>query len=134
LLGAVAALPLALLPVDVASANNGGGGGSGAAITIQKTAQYLNAGSQVIVGLDIRCMGGSGSVGVNLSQAPPETPYPVTGGGGTNTVVCDGKTHSVGVSFTGFGYDVGKAYAQAGVMVGLNAAASTSRTIKIVAA
>ena len=49
-----------------------------------------------------------------MTQAPPETGSPVTVGvGGNPFVVCDGQTHSVGVTIIGAGFDTGWATAKA---------------------
>ena len=105
-----AALSVGLLP-GVAKAN--GGGGSPNQVTIQPQAQYILAGQTIDVGLYVKCQGGSGEVVVNVTQSPPQTPYPVAAGSGPQTVVCDGHTHSVAVTVAGFGFDAGKAWATA---------------------
>jgi hypothetical protein len=112
LLGAVAvALPLGL---SAAHATGGGGGGTPAnQVTIQPYADYDFVGTQIDVGLSVRCTGGSGTVIVNVSQTPPQTPYPVGTGSGPQLVVCDGNSHAVGVTITGFGFDAGRAKATA---------------------
>jgi hypothetical protein len=69
------------------------------------------------VGLQVRCYGGDGVATVQVTQTPPETPYPVTFGSSGQPVVCDGQTHSVGVSVVGAGYDAGKALAKATLVV-----------------
>ena len=109
LLGVVAA---ALVVPTVAKAT-GGGGTPANQVTIQQYVDYDFAGTQLDVGLYVRCTGGSGSVIVNVSQSPPQTPYPVGAGSGPQFVVCDGNTHAVGVTITGFGFDAGTAKATA---------------------
>jgi hypothetical protein len=104
------ALSVGLLP-GVAEAN--GGGGTQNQVTIQPQASYILAGSVLSVGLDVKCQGGSGDVVVNVTQSPPETPYPVAAGSGPQVVVCDGQTHTVAVTITGFGFDAGTAWATA---------------------
>jgi hypothetical protein len=113
LLGAVAVvLPLGVLG-GVAKATGGGGGAGSNQVTIDQYAHYTTQ-NLLQVGLNVRCQGGvQGLVAVQVDQYPPETPFPVSFGSGTQPVVCDGKTHSVGVSYTGFGYDAGKAKATA---------------------
>jgi hypothetical protein len=84
-------------------------------VYIQQYADYDFVGTNLDVGLYVRCTGGSGSVVVNVKQSPPETPYPVGLGSGPQLVVCDNHTHSVGVTIDGFGFDAGKAWATATV-------------------
>ena len=67
--------------------------------------------------MQVRCYGGNGVVTVQVDQYPPETPYPMTFGSSGQPVVCDGQTHSVGVSVVGEGYDAGKAIATATLVV-----------------
>ena len=115
LLGMVAvALPLGLLS-PVAKAWDGGGATN--QVTIQQYADYDAAGFVLDVGLYVRCKkatgGLNGFVQVKVDQYPPETPALVTFGSGANSVVCDGNTHSVGVTITGEGYDAGRAKATA---------------------
>jgi hypothetical protein len=109
-LGAIAiALPLGL------SAAHATGGGSDAknTISIDQYADYDFEGSQVDVKLYVKCSGTS-VVDVTLKQTQPETGSPVVIGIGSNPlVVCDGQTHSVGVTVTGVGYDTGWATATA---------------------
>ena len=68
---------------------------------IQPDASYNLAGAVIDVGLDVKCQGGSGDVVVNVTQSPPETPYPMAAGSGPQIVVCDGQMHSVAVTVTG---------------------------------
>lgn len=129
-------LPIGLLP-GVAKANDGGGGGGGGGsqnqVTIQPQAEYSLVGTMINVGLYVKCQGGSGDVVVNLTQSPPQTPYPVATGSGPQIVVCDGHTHSVAVSVTGFGFDAGTASATADLMNGSQTVvAHAQRSIDIV--
>jgi hypothetical protein len=84
------------------------------------------------VGLYVRCTGGSGSVIVNVSQSPPQTPYPVGVGSGPQIVVCDGRTHRVGVTITGFGFDAGRAWATADLTTASGGSAHAQRYVTIV--
>jgi len=85
----------------------------GPQVTIQPQASYILADSVINVGLDVKCQGGSGNVVVDVTQSPPETPQPVAAGSGPQIVVCDGHTHTVAVTVTGFGFDAGTAWATA---------------------
>jgi hypothetical protein len=106
---------------------------SGPQVTIQPQASYVLAGAVLDVGLYVKCQGGSGDVVVNVTQSPPETPYPVAAGSGPQVVVCDGQTHSVAVTITGFGFDAGTAWATADLTTGSPAVvAHAQRTITIV--
>jgi len=98
------ALPIGLLP-GVAQADDGG-----PQVIIQQDASYILASSVIDVGLDVKCQGGSGEVVVNVTQSPPQTPYPVGAGSGPSPVVCDGQMHPVAVTVTGFGFGAGKAW------------------------
>lgn len=123
------ALPLGLLQ-GVAKAT---GSPPANQVTIQEHADYDFVGGTIDVGLRVRCTGGSGSVIVNLTQSPPETPYPVGTGSGPQIVVCDGYTHTVGVTVTGFGFDAGRAWATADLTVGTNVnAAHAQRWVTII--
>ena len=106
------ALPIGLLP-GVAKADGGG-----PQVTIQEEASYILAGSVIDVALDVRCQGGSGDVVVNVTQSPPQTPFPVGAGSGPSPVVCDGQTHEVAVTVFGFGFGAGQAWATADLSVG----------------
>ena len=122
------ALSVGFLP-GVAKAN---GGGSQTEVTIQPQAEYILADSVINVGLYVKCQGGSGNVIVNVTQSPPETPQPVAAGSGPQIVVCDGQTHSVAVTVTGFGFDAGTASATADLTTDSLAGAHAQRSIKIV--
>ena len=86
---------------------------TGPEVIIQQDASYNLAGAVLNVGLDVKCQGGSGDVIVNVTQSPPETPFPIAAGSGPQTVVCDGQMHTVAVTVTGFGFDAGTAWATA---------------------
>jgi hypothetical protein len=86
---------------------------SGPQVIIQQDASYNLAGAVINVGLDVKCQGGSGNVVVDVTQSPPATPQPVAAGSGPQIVVCDGHTHTVAVTVTGFGFDAGTAWATA---------------------
>ena len=123
-------LPIGLLQ-GVAKAN--GGSGSQNQVTIQPQAQYIIAGATIDVGLYVKCQGGSGEVVVNVTQSPPQTPYPMAAGSGPQTVVCDGQTHSVAVTVAGFGFDAGTAWATADLTTGSpTVVAHAQRSINIV--
>jgi hypothetical protein len=111
LLGMVA-VALSLGPLNgVANAT-----GSGTSVSISQTADFNAFGTQLDVNLLVRCTGGMGLAEVTVNQATPETGVPDTTGTGFNAfVVCDGNTHSVGVTVVGVVYDPGKAYAIADV-------------------
>lgn len=125
LLGAVAIA----LPVGLTSA---GATGTSNSVTIQEHADYDFVGTTIDVGLYVRCTGGSGDVIVNLSQSPPETPYPVSAGSGTQIVVCDGHTHRVGITLTGIGFDAGRAWATADLTTASGGSAHAERSVTIV--
>ena len=111
LLGLVAvALPVGLLQ-GAAKAT-----GSGTSVGISQTADFNTFGTQLDVNLLVRCTGGMGLAEVTVNQPQPETGAPDTTGTGFNPfVVCDGNTHSVGVTVEGVVYDPGRAYAIADV-------------------
>jgi len=108
LLGAVAvALPLGLTTAKAT-------GSSTSSVTIHEQADYDAAGFVLDVGLNVRCYGGvNGLVDVTVNQYPPETPFPIGFGSGPQSVVCDGKSHTVGVTIVGEGFDAGRAKATA---------------------
>jgi len=108
--------------------------GGGPQVTIQPQASYNLAGAVVNVGLYVKCQGGGGSgdVIVNVTQSPPQTPYPMAAGSGPQVVVCDGQTHSVAVTVAGFGFDAGTASATADLSVGPTVVAHAQRSIDIV--
>jgi hypothetical protein len=113
LLGMVAvALPLGLLQ-GLAKAT--GSSGSGTSLSIGPTADFNIFGTSLDVQLYVRCTGGSGTANVTVTQTTPESGDPAAIGTGFTVVVCDGKTHSVGVTATGGVFDPGKAKAVADV-------------------
>ena len=132
LLVVLGALALAL-PFGLSAAHATGGTGSSNSISIDQYADYDFEGSQVDVKLYVKCTGSS-AVDVELKQSQPETGSPVVIGIGSNPlVVCDGQTHSVGVTITGVGYDTGWATATA-TLLGLptmNVKASSTRQVYI---
>jgi hypothetical protein len=134
LLGAVAVA----LPLGLTTAKATGGTTTTNSVSINYDAQYDTLGNTIHVGLQVRCksagLGVPGQVEVNVSQAPPETAYPVAMGSGLNNVVCDGRTHSVGVTIIGEGFDAGKAKATATLFPAVDPLhpVKTSRTINIV--
>jgi hypothetical protein len=107
LLGLLAvALPVGLAPAGATGTTN--------SVTIQEHADYDAAGFILDVGLYVRCYGGvNGLVDVMVEQYPPQTPYLLGFGSGPQPVVCDGKTHTVGVTIVGEGFDAGRAKATA---------------------
>jgi hypothetical protein len=113
LLGAlVVALPFGLLSTGVAAAQSASGD-----VSIEPNAQYDVVGAILHVGLRVTCTGGAGGVVVEVTQSPPETPYPVAFGSGPNSVVCDGQTHEAAVTIFGEGFDAGSALATATLTV-----------------
>ena len=104
------------LPVGLLSGVAKATGGSGTSVSISQTADFNFAGTQLDVNLLVRCTGGIGLANVTVNQPHPETGFPATTGDGFNPdVVCDGRTHSVGVTLIGAVYDPGRAYAIADV-------------------
>ena len=104
------------LPVGILSGVAKATGSSGTSVSISQTADYNLAGTSLDVNLLVRCTGGSGVAQVTVNQPQPETGFPDTTGTGFNPdVVCDGQTHSVGVTLIGTVYDPGRAYAIADV-------------------
>jgi hypothetical protein len=115
LLGSAAmVLPFGVLP-GVANAT-GGDTTSSTSVSIKSTADYDFTGTNVDVGYNIRCYGGSGTVTVWLEQFPPETPYPVGEGSSANIVACDGRSHSGSATVVGAVFDAGRAKATVTVM------------------
>jgi hypothetical protein len=106
------------LPLGIVFAGNAGATGSTGttSVSISQYADFNFDGTQLDVNLLVRCTGGGGLATVTVNQPTPETGFPDTTGDGFNPdVVCDGKTHSVGVTVHGVVYDPGKAYAIADV-------------------
>jgi hypothetical protein len=129
LLGIVAiALPLGLLHGVAGAA--GGSSTTATDVSIRQYADFNLNGLQLDVGLNVRCTGGLGLAKVSVTQTTPDSPHPVTGGG-TKDVVCDGQTHSVGVSVIGVLYDAGKAYATADVTSDSGGTAHAERWITV---
>ena len=124
---ALAALSLAVVPAVTASAT----GGSGTSVSINQYADFNFNGTQLDVGLQVRCSGGSGLAMVDVDQYYPETPNPLGAHGtGIMEVVCDGQTHNVGVTVVGVVFDAGKAKAKATV-IAPSGTATTTRWIVI---
>jgi hypothetical protein len=100
------------LPVGLLSGGAKATGSSGTSVSISQTADFNAFGTQLDVNLFVRCTGGLGLANVTVNQPHPETGFPATTGDGFNPdVVCDGQTHSVGVTILGAVYDPGRAYA-----------------------
>jgi hypothetical protein len=113
LLGALAlALSFGLLSAGAAAAAP-----ASADVSIEPNAQYDIQGSILHVELRATCTGGAGGVVVQVTQSPPETPYPVAFGSGPNSVVCDGQAHEAAVTIFGEGFDAGTALATATLTV-----------------
>jgi len=118
LLGLVAvALPLGVVfaggagarPTSSSSTPTGG-------VSINQYADWDFVGATLDVGLQVACRdpSGAGNVTVEVKQTPPESPTPVpVFGAGTQRVVCDGRSRSVGVTVGPGPFDTGKAYATA---------------------
>ena len=106
------------LPLGLTTARATGSTGTTNSVTIQQYADYDAAGFVLDVGLYVTCKKGTGGVDrglvdVTVNQYPPQTPYPVGFGTGPQPVVCDGRTHAVGVTIVGEGFDAGLAKATA---------------------
>ena len=133
----LAGLIAAALPLGLNTAKATGSGGSGTQVTIQEHADYDFVGTNLDVGLQVRCTDptGFGSVDVTVNQYPPETPYPFGAGSGPQPVVCDGHTRTVAVTIIGAGFDAGRAKATAVLTLPVNTSGSTTvvRWITIVA-
>jgi hypothetical protein len=114
LLGMVAvALPLGLLH---GAAKATGSSRATTSVSISQYADFNAAGAELDVNLLVRCTGADGVAKVTVNQDRPQTGVPDATGEGFNfAVVCDGRTHSVGVTVVGVVYDPGKAYAIADV-------------------
>ena len=119
----VTAAALALVPAGIASATTSTTTGN--AVSIGQDADYDFVGTNLDVALQVRCSGGSGTVEVNVEQAPPETPYPVAFGTGPQMVVCDGRTRAVAVTIVGVGFDAGRAKATATLVTPLTTLKTT---------
>jgi hypothetical protein len=100
------------LPIGILRAGATGTTGTNS-VYIQDTADFNFSGTQLDVGLYVRCSGGSGLVDVFVQQYPPETPSVVADGSGAQPVVCDGVSRRVGATVIGALYDAGWAKATA---------------------
>jgi hypothetical protein len=107
---ALAGVVAVALPFGMSAAGASGSSGS-TQVSIRPTADYDFTGTNVDVGYNVRCWGGSGAVVVWLEQFPPETPYPVGEGSSANIVACDGQTHSGSSTVVGAVFDAGRAKA-----------------------
>jgi hypothetical protein len=116
LLGVIAlALPFGLATAKATGTTGGTGSHS---VSIDYYADFDTAGINVDVKLYVRCTGVT-VADVVLQQYPPETASPVAVGSGPQPlVVCDGQTHSVGVTVLGAGFDTGYAKATATLYAG----------------
>jgi hypothetical protein len=114
-----AAFALLLIPAGVAlaGARPAKANPAFADVSIEPNAQYDIEGFILHVEVRATCAGGTGGVVVQVTQSPPETPYPVAFGSGPNAVVCDGQAHETGVTIHGEGFDAGKAWATATLTV-----------------
>jgi hypothetical protein len=121
----------AALPFGMTAAGATGGSGTTDSVTINSRADFEFFGTQLDVGLNVRCYGGSGFVDVFVEQFPPETPSVVAMGSGAQPVVCDGKTRPVGVTVEGALYDEGRARATA-TLVAPNGTTTAVKWINIV--
>jgi hypothetical protein len=130
---AVAATAAVLVP-QVAGATGSGGGSTGDSVTIAPFADYNFSGFSLDLDLVVKCAGGAlmqtGSVTGSVSQSPPETPSPVSLSAGNSIVVCDGKSHTVGLTVDGAGFDDGRAKATA-MLTNLNTMKVTTVTAPI---
>jgi hypothetical protein len=108
-LGAVAVA----LPLGLTTARATGTTGSTNAVSINYYADYDVDGTNIDVGLNVRCKGAS-TVEVVIKQWPPETASPVVLSSGMQPLlVCNGQTHATGVTVICAGCDVGNAKATA---------------------
>jgi hypothetical protein len=125
------------LPLGVVFAGNAGAAGTSGttSVSISQYADFNFQGTQLDVNLLVSCtsVGGLGVANVSVDQYQPETGGTASGDGSNPKVVCDGRTHSVGVTVVGTLYDPGKAFATAEV-VASGGTATTSKwiTIKVV--
>ena len=116
LLAAAVTVPLALAPaVAFAGERTTSTTSSGNSVSINQYADFNFNGTQLDVGLQVRCTGGTGVVNVDVDQPYPESPIGAHGTG-VMDVVCDGKTHNVGATVIGVIYDAGKAKAKANLV------------------
>jgi hypothetical protein len=107
LLGVVAvALPLGFARAGATTTSE-----ATTSVTIEPNAQFDDDGLILHVGLSVRCAlsAAPGLVQVQVDQYPPETVTETHGFGG-NDVVCDNRSHTVGVTVgPGLKFDAGKA-------------------------
>ena len=105
-----AALPFGITAVGA----TGSTGSSSSVIYIADKADYDFVGTNIDVGLQIRCKDstGFGSVNVVVEQGYPETVATAVSDG-PQAVVCDGRLRSVAVTTIGAGFDAGWAKATA---------------------
>ena len=104
------------LPVGLLSGVAKATGSTGTSVSISQTADFNAFGTELDVNLSVRCAGPAFALAtVTVNQSNPETGVAATGIGSNPTVVCDGRTHSVGVTVKGAVYDPGQAYAIADV-------------------
>jgi len=126
---AVAATAAVLVP-NVAGAT-GSTGGTSDSVYIYPYADYNLSGASLDLDLVVKCKGPlTGTVNGSVTQQPPETPAPVTLSTGFSVVVCDGKSHSVGLTVDGIGFDDGKAKATVS-LVNVNSGKTTTVTAPI---
>lgn len=124
---AVAAAATVAFPSMAGASGNSGGN----SVSINQYADFNFAGTQLDLGLNVSCTGGTGTVNVTVNEAYPDAPSPTGAyGTGVQDVVCDGKTHYVTVTIIGTLFDGGKATAKATVMAP-SGSASTQRQISI---
>jgi hypothetical protein len=120
---AAVAAPAALIP-SVA-------GATGSSVSINQYADFNFAGTQLDVGVNVSCTGGTGTVNVSVNQAYPETWAPTGAlGTGVQNVVCDGRTRYVTVTIVGAPYDGGKATATA-MLIAPSGSVTAQRQISI---
>jgi hypothetical protein len=134
LAAAALAAPLALVPAVAfaGTSTSGSSGGGSTYVSINQYADFNFAGSQLDVGLQVSCTGGTGVANVSVDQPYPQSPDPLGAHGtGVMDVVCDGRTHSVGVTVIGVIYDAGQAKATATVTAP-SGTKTTSRCISVV--
>jgi hypothetical protein len=131
-----AAAVFAVLGVGLLAAATAQPASASAQVAIEPVAQYDVYGFMIHVELKARCDGGPRLqlVQVDLTQSHPETPWPIPGGAmgsGFADVVCDGRTHEVGVTITGDGFDAGSAFAAATLFAGDGSSDTDARQIDI---
>jgi hypothetical protein len=119
MLGMAATVVAATAAVLVPQAAGATGGSTPTTeISINERVDYDTFGSQLDVGGAVKCTSavGEGTITASVSQAPPETPSPVTLSTGNSFVVCDGKWHTFALTAIGAGFDAGRAKATVTVM------------------